>query len=61
MSTLFARTLPASRAAGTLLTLVAVVTTGVLFGPRMLASFLHATPHAPDLRLLMAQPAVIRP
>lgn len=56
----FARTLPASRAAGAVLTLAAVVTTVVLFGPQMLQSLLHATPHTPDLPLLMAQPAVIK-
>ncbi|MFZ4607039.1 MAG: DUF2306 domain-containing protein [Caulobacter sp.] len=59
-SSFFARTLPASRAAGTLLTVAAGVTAAVLFGPQILRSVLHATPHAPDMPLFMAQPAVIK-
>ena len=57
---LFARTLPASRAAGTLLTVIVGVAVVVLFGPQMLHSAQQATPHAPDLRLWLAQPAVIK-
>lgn len=57
---LFARVLPASRAAGALLTLAAGVTVTVLFGPQILRAVLQTTPHGPDLPLLMAQPAVIK-
>ncbi|MDO8296226.1 MAG: DUF2306 domain-containing protein [Caulobacter sp.] len=57
---LFARTLPASRAAGTLLAAAAAVTTIVLFGPQILGIVAHATPHGPDVALFMAQPAVIK-
>lgn len=57
---LFARTLPASRTAGTVLALTAAVATVALFGPQMLESVLHATPHGPDVSLFMAQPAVIK-
>lgn len=57
---LFAKTLPASRFAGTLLTLAAGVTAVVLFGPQLLRAALHATPHGPDIPLFMAQPAVIK-
>lgn len=57
---LFARTLPASRAAGALLTLAAGVTAVVLFGPQMASAVLHATPHGPDVNLFMKQPAVIK-
>ena len=57
---LFARTLPASRAAGTVLAAAAVVTTIVLFGPQILGIVAHATPHGPDVALFMAQPAVIK-
>lgn len=55
-----ARTLPASRAAGTVLTIAAGLTAAVLFGPQLMRAVLHATPHGPDMPLLMAQPAVIK-
>lgn len=57
---LFARTQPASRAAGTLLAAAAAVTAIVLFGPQILRIAAHATPHGPDVALFMAQPVVIR-
>jgi len=56
----FGRTLPASRAAGTLLTAAAVVATVVLFGPQMLRIVAHATPHGPDIPLFLRQPTVIQ-
>ena len=57
---LFARTLPASRAAGTLLAAAAVITTAILFGPRILNVVLQVTPHVPDLALFRAHPTVIQ-
>ena len=57
---LFEKTLPASRVAGTLLAIAAGVTALVLFGPQMLRMVAHATPHGPDVPLLMAQPLVLK-
>lgn len=57
---LFERTLPASRAAGALLTAAAAVTAVVLFGPQMLRMVAHASPHGPDLALFVAQSPVLK-
>lgn len=60
MLTLFARTLPASRAAGWLLASAALGATLLLLGPRMLRIATGATPHGLDLPLFLAQPTVIQ-
>ena len=57
---LFGRTLPASRAAGTLLTAAAAATANILFGPQMLRIVTHATPHGLDMPLFLRQPTVIQ-
>lgn len=54
------RILGGSRTAGAVLVAAAVLTTAVLFGPRILAIVLRAQPHGFDLALFAAQPLVIQ-
>ncbi|CAN1560470.1 COG5395 Predicted membrane protein [Caulobacteraceae bacterium] len=57
---LFSKVLPASRRAGTVLTIAAGLTAVVLFGPQMLRMVTQATPHGPDIPLFLKQPTVIQ-